>query len=87
MIMSVGATIVSLLVAVQKSRCTRIKCCGSSCERDIIKQSDIENQLESTRESNVSSIPSPPLIPSPNITPPNVSVASRIKQFDTQSNV
>ena len=85
MIMSVGATIVSLLVAVSKSRCTTIKFCGASCERDVIPISDLENQLQQPSELRIS-IPSPPPPPPlPNRTP-IANVAARVQQFNGQSN-
>jgi hypothetical protein len=85
MIMSVGATIVSLLVAVSKSRCTTIKFCGASCERDVIPISDLENQLQQPSEPRIS-IPSPPPPPPlPNRTP-IANVAARVQQFNGQSN-
>jgi len=87
MIMGVGATIATLLVAVSKSRCTTIKFCGASCERDVIQISDLENQLQSPSEPRIS-IPSPPppLPPTlPNRTP-IANVAARVQQFNGQSN-
>ena len=85
MVMSVGATVVSLLVAISKSRCTTIKCCGAQCERDVIAQTDLENQLQSTSEPRLSVSPPPPL--TQHRTPPIVNVASRVVQFNEQSNV
>ena len=85
MVMSVGATIVSLLVAISKSRCTTIKCCGAQCERDVIAQTDLENQLQSVSEPQLSVSSPPPR--TPNRTPPIVNVATRVKQFNGQTNV
>ena len=83
MIMSVGATIVSLLVAVSKSRCTTIKFCGASCERDVIPISDLENQLQQPSEPRITILSPPP--PLPNRTP-IANVAARVQQFNGQSN-
>ena len=87
MIMSVGATIVSLLVAVSKSRCTTIKFCGASCERDVIPISDLENQLQQPSEPRMSipiPIPSPPPPPPPPLPnrKPIANVAARVQQFN-----
>ena len=53
MVMSVSAALVSILVVVQKSRCTKITMCGSSCEREL-STVDQPPDLEAGRATGLS---------------------------------
>ena len=54
MVMSVSAALVSILVVIQKSRCTKITCpCGTECERDV-SVAEPPTDLESARSTGLS---------------------------------
>lgn len=40
-----AGVLVRLLTFVIKSRCTRLKCCGSECTRDVISQDNLANTV------------------------------------------
>jgi len=37
-----GATLGSIIFTIQRSKCTKIKCCGTECERDV---SNVDEEL------------------------------------------
>ena len=53
MVMSVSAALVSILVVIQKSRCTKISACGTECERDV-SVAEPPPDLESGRATSLS---------------------------------
>ena len=66
---SVTGSLVALVYATQKSKCSRIRCCCVDCERktidDTIELPDLENQLAKAADSETKVIkptsPQPPL--------------------------
>jgi hypothetical protein len=72
---AVTGCIVSLVIAIQKSKCTKIKICRGCCEcdRNINVNNDLENQL-----SNVEEIT--PTISTTPQTPPNTPRESEPKR-------
>ena len=54
---ALAASIVSIIYATQKSRCTNIKLCGVvECERDVVHEHDLENQLSAVENTQPTTI-------------------------------
>ena len=65
---SVTGSLVALVYATQKSKCSRIRCCCVDCERktsDTIELPDLENQLANVADDKPDQLPSKSVQPPP----------------------